>query len=315
MLMFRTVIGGVALAGAFSAASLAADLDAGPLVSPDWLQSHLDQQQVVVLDIRNGIDGGSAEVFAQGHIPGAVYSDYLADGWRVKHDDVPGMLPEIGALEALIGGLGIDNGDHVVVVPAGVSSSDLGSATRVYWTFKVLGHDAVSILDGGYQAWLDAELATETGASSPQSATFVAEFRPDLLATQDDVQAAVDQGNVTLIDARPVEQYLGLGQHPAAQAAGTIPGALNTPQESLATVDGARMRDPQTLDYLLTQAGVDPAQPNIAFCNTGHWASIAWFASSELMGQDSRLYDGSMVEWTANADNPISVPSAVADAQ
>ena len=64
-----------------------------PLVSPEWLAGHLNDGSVKVLDIRNRIDGGSAVVFAKGHIPGAVYSDYLSAGWRVAQDGVPGMLP------------------------------------------------------------------------------------------------------------------------------------------------------------------------------------------------------------------------------
>ena len=313
MSIIRAALGGLALTSVFSLGAYAADLAAGPLVAPDWLAENLEHSDLAVLDIRNRIDGGSAEVFAAGHVPGAVYSNYLDDGWRVAQGDVPGMLPEITDLEALIGGLGIANDDHVVIVPAGASSTDLGSATRVYWTFKVLGHDAISILDGGYKAWADGERPVETGIVEAEAASFTAEFRPELLATDDDVRAAIDDSEITLIDARPVEQFLGLGQHPAAQSAGTIPGSINAPQESLATFNGSQMRDPQTLDYLFDQAGVADDQPNIAFCNTGHWASIAWFASSELLGQDSSLYDGSMVEWTADPENPMSV-SALASA-
>ncbi|MEZ5670573.1 MAG: sulfurtransferase [Alphaproteobacteria bacterium] len=313
----RAVALGATLTFAFSAAALADPIaGGGPLVSAEWLQANLADPRLAVLDVRSGIDGGSAETFATGHVPGAVHSDYLTAGWRVERDGAPGMLPEIGALEALIGGLGIDNGDHVVIVPAGLTSTDLGSATRVYWTFKVLGHDAVSILDGGTVGWVAAGLPTESGASASEPATFTATFRSELLATEDDVRAAVEHpGVVTLIDARPVEQYLGLGQHPAAGAAGTLPGAVNTPQESLATIDGAHLRNAQTLDYLFAQAGIADDRPNIAFCNTGHWASIAWFASSEILGQHSQLYDGSMVQWTADPDNPVAVPASAVAAQ
>lgn len=300
MTAMRALLAGAALAVA-SVAGAAEIEGAGPLVSTDWLEAAAGNEQVVILDIRG------EDAYAAGHIPGAVHSDYGSGGWRVERDGVPGMLPEVPALEALIGGIGISNDDHVVVVPAGTGSSELGSATRVYWTFKVLGHDAVSILDGGYRTWAAEERPIDTVAATPAPAAFTADFRPELLATADDVRAAMDAGDAALIDARPVEQYLGLAQHPAARSPGTIPGAVNAPQEALVTIDGARMRDGQTLAYLMEQAGVDAGEKGIAFCNTGHWASIAWFANSEVLGRETSLYDGSMVEWTAGGDNPVVI--------
>src|SRR3546814_3005161 len=78
----------------------------------------------------------------------AVYSNYLRSGWRTEMDGVPAQLPRQETLEALIGELGIANDSHVVVVSAGTDALDISSAARVYWTFKVIGHDRVSILDG-----------------------------------------------------------------------------------------------------------------------------------------------------------------------
>ena len=134
----------------FLSAGTALAGDAEPLVDAGWVAANIGKDDVVVLDIRPEPKEVSAAGFEDGHIPGAVHADYSTAGWRVERDGTVGMLPDTGDLEALIGGLGIDNDDHVVIVHPGESSSDFGSATRVYWTFKVLGHDDVSILDGGY---------------------------------------------------------------------------------------------------------------------------------------------------------------------
>ena len=107
-----------------------------PLVSPAWLNSHLHDANLVVLDIRSAIDGSKPEAFAQGHIPGSVHSDYDKAGWRVTRNNVPFMVPTMPELEKLIGDLGIDETSHVVVVPAGVNVLDFGSAARTYWTLK-----------------------------------------------------------------------------------------------------------------------------------------------------------------------------------
>ncbi len=280
---------------------------ATPLVDGAWLKANAGTPNLVVLDIRNKLGQGSKEAYLAGHIPGAVYSDYLKDGWRTKVDGVVGQLPPVQSLEALIGGLGIANDSHVVVVAGGVSALDMGSATRVYWTFKVLGHDAVSILDGGHKAYAaDPANALEAGWNPPAPATFQARFRAELIADSGVVEAALKDGTA-LIDLRPPEQYRGEKMHPAAKRKGTIPGAVNVP-ESKVTVAGGKFRDAAGLAELFQAVGLGGEEDAISFCNTGHWASLGWFAKSELLGQKNvRLYDGSMVDWSARAELPIEV--------
>ena len=163
-----------------------------PLISVEWLKNNLSNENLVVLDIRNKLDGGSKDTFEVSHIPTAVYSNYLTDGWRTTVDGIVGKLPPVKDLEILIGGLGISNDNQVIIVPGGVSSSDFGSASRVYWTFKVLGHNNVSILDGGYTAWIQQlPNQLETGAVNPTTAIFKADFQSKYLATTEDVAGAI----------------------------------------------------------------------------------------------------------------------------
>lgn len=295
-----------ALALALLLAPLAARAEGlQPLVSAEWLHANLEREGLVVLDIRNAIDGGTRATFEDGHIPGAVYSSYTADGWRVKRGEVPGMLPPVEDLERLIGGLGIDNGTDVIIVPAGVGSTDFGSATRVYWTFKVLGHDRVAILNGGHRAWVEAGYELDQGWNAPGTATFEAEFRPALVADAGEVEEARHAG-VQLVDNRPRKQFVGEGKHPAARAAGTIPGAQNLEQQRLTRDGTAFVVDRATLDTLLRQAEVEDGGKTITFCNTGHWASIGWFVLSELAGHDRvAMYDGSMTDWTQEDNRPL----------
>lgn len=310
--MQRTILGlFTILALAFGAPAVSATGEAGsqPLVSAQWLHDNLDRDDLVVLDIRNRIDGGDRKTFEAGHIPGAVYSSYTDDGWRTQRGDVPGMLPEVDDLEALIGGLGIDNDTAVVIVPAGVNSTDFGSATRVYWTFRVLGHDRVSILNGGHKAWTEAGLETESGWNEPVAATFRADFRPELIADADEVQEA-RQAGVQLVDNRPAPQYEGEEKHPAARARGTIPDSLNVQQQHLVSEGTAYMIDRETLAELLEEAEFDPEGQVVTFCNTGHWASLGWFALSEVLGHENvAMYDGSMTDWTQDESRPLQTAS------
>ena len=275
-----------------------------PLVSSGWLKQHLQDPDVLVLDVRSAIDGGGAEAYGKAHIPGAIHSDYDKAGWRVTRGGVPFMLPTLPELEKLIGELGIDEDTHVVVMPAGVHSTDFGAAARTYWTLKVSGVAKVSILDGGFAAWSREGYAVESGPSKPVPKIFTASLNKALFAEVSEVQKIEQTGGATLIDARPASFFAGKERAPAAKAYGHIPGAVN--------VDSATFYDAQTNRLkpqaeLAAVAAALPTGPAVAYCNTGHWAATDWFVLSELLGRkDMRLYYGSMVDWTSDPSRPLA---------
>lgn len=301
----RRVVAAAAVLLAFALPAMAepAKPQAQPLVSVEWLKANLSDPAVVVLDIRSAIDGGGPEAYAAGHIPGAVHSDYDKAGWRVTRNGVPFMVPTTAELEKLIGETGIDEDNHVVIVPAGVHASDFGSAARVYWTLKLVGHPSVSILDGGVAAWKAAGNQIETGVNKPQAKIFTAALDTRSLAEVAEVEKLVQSGGATLVDGRPERFYAGKDKAPASKAYGHIPHAVN--------LDSATFYDPAT-NKLRPRAELEkiaaslPAGPVVSYCNTGHWASTNWFVLSELLGRpDVRLYSGSMVEWTNEDRRPI----------
>lgn len=268
-----------------------------PLVDAAWLKGHLGRPDLVVLDVRTPPAGG--------FIPGSVHSDYATGGWRATVDGVPGLLPEAADLECLIGGLGIGNDDHVVLVAAGQNASDMGNATRVYWTFKSLGHDRASVLDGGFAGWTaDAGNPVADSAGSRPAKTFTASPRMDLRATLPEVEAAIAAGTVPLIDARGPDQFAGQAKSPQARAPGTLPGAVNIANNAFYLGADKRFASAEDVKALAEKA--DAADAPITFCNTGHLASVSWFALSELAGLPGvRLYDGSMSEWAADPARPL----------
>jgi thiosulfate/3-mercaptopyruvate sulfurtransferase len=294
-------IAAMALAIALSGAARAET--AAPLVSPQWLKERLGDPAIVVLDVRSALDGGGAQAYARSHIPGAVHSDYDKGGWRVTRNGVPFMLPTVAELEKLIGELGIDEDDHVVVVPAGVHVLDFGSAARVYWTLKVAGHPRVSILDGGFAAWTAASYPVESGVKPPSPKIFTVTLNKGLLADAAAVETIAASGGAALLDARPASFFAGREKAPAAKAYGHIPGATNIDSAAFYDATANRLRPASELAAVAKSL---PAGPVVSYCNTGHWAATNWFVLSELLGRkDTRLYYGSMVEWTADARRPV----------
>ncbi|TDO10579.1 MULTISPECIES: sulfurtransferase [Halomonas] len=281
-----------------------------PLVEAAWLDQQLDSDNLVILDVRSAIDdGGDRASFEAAHIPGSRYSNYTDAGWREARHGVAGLMPGVDDLEALIGGLGIDNDDTVVVVPAGTGPTDFGSATRVYWTFKALGHDEVTILNGGFAGWEQQGFEVASGTpDAPEATDFSGSLQEQLLATTAEVEAALDAGE-PLVDARPPAFYRGEIKSPAARVPGTIPGSVNLPHDgSFAERDGAYYLQPDSLMARIDELDLDREAPAVVFCNTGHWAASGWFQLSEIGGlKNATMYDGSMAAWTRDDDHLVQL--------
>lgn len=276
-----------------------------PLVDSVWLSENLGTKNLVVIDIRDAAKG--VDPYAAGHVPGAISARYSEAGWRTTVNGIPGMLPPKEQIEKTIADLGINNESHVVIIPAGTDASEFGGATRVYWTFKVLGHDAVSILDGGHTAWTKAGKTVSTDAAKLTPGNFKANFRPELLAEVKQVQDAINN-DANLIDARTVAQFIGKEKTKTVQKLGSVPTAVNVNFDKFYHADKPSFASASEISALVKAANVSDQNDIITFCNTGHLASIAWFGLSEVEGlKNVRLYDGSMSEWTADAGRPVVV--------
>ncbi len=273
-------------------------LAASPVVDAAWLKAHLGDEHLVILDVT------APRFYAGQHVPGAVFSAF--GKWREKRGDVVGMLPPPEKLAKMIGELGIGNDDHVVIVPGGYSAGDVGKATRVFWTFKTLGDDNISILDGGMRAWLACKgCPVQKKTNAPKPKTFTAHFTDRWLARAKDVEQALVTHKVQIVDNRPVSQHTGVSKSGAVTRYGAIPGALNVPETWV--VSRGKFRPLAQLKKLHLLLGVLDG-PTIHSCNTGHKASLGWFVRSQIMGHDdAKLYDGSLAEWSRlpAAEHPV----------
>lgn len=276
------------------------------LITPEALSERLGDNNLVIIDIRSSVDGGGKAAFETGHIPGAVHSDYVADGWRAKVGNAPGMLPPFDHLAELAGRLGVKPPDDVVIVPAGVSATDLAAAARVYWTLKLIGHGQQAILDGGFKGWsADPKRPVETGASAPKAAApYPVVQQQRLRSTTDATLVASRSKLATLVDARSPSYFAGHEKAAEATRPGHIPGAVSR--------DYAEAFDPATgrlkpIGDLSALFGSVPRGPAISYCNTGHTAALNWFVLSEVLGRDEvALYDGSMTDWTQDPERPVA---------
>lgn len=281
------------------------DFPVSGLVSPEVLQAALGRPDLVILDIRSTAEGGRA-AFEAGHIPGAVHSDYAADGWRTKIGNAPGMLPSLDHLARLTGNLGIRPESRVVIVPAGIAATDLAAAARVYWTLKLIGHGQQAILDGGFKGWqANPERTVATGAPQPRpAAPYPVVVKQELRSTADATFVASRGKLATLVDARAASYFDGREKAAEATRAGHIPGAVSRDYAAAFDPATGRLRPQADLGALY---GAVPSGPAISYCNTGHTAALNWFVLSEVLERDEvSLYDGSMTDWTQDPDRPVA---------
>lgn len=272
------------------------------LIDAPGLKARLGEANLVVIDIRSGEtrEQGRAAYLA-GHIPGAMHADYAHASWRLPRNNISVYLPEPAQFEALAGDLGVANESDVVIVHEGTDATSFGSAARVYWTFRAMGHTSIAILDGGHRAWQQAGYAVETKPVQPVAAIYEAKPAPELRAKLDDVLAARAK-NVTLVDSRPESFFSGQEKHKAIPASGHIPGAINLPHHTAFGPD-FRLKDKASLAKAFAPAKGNTA---IAYCNTGHWAATDWFVLSEVLNQPNvKLYDGSMLEYSLEKKGPV----------
>jgi thiosulfate/3-mercaptopyruvate sulfurtransferase len=272
------------------------------LVSTDWLASHLDDQNVVILDgsyyLANAKRDAEAE-FLAGHIPGAQRFDI--DAISDKSNPLPHMLPAPEQFAAQVGALGI--GDRMTIVL--YDGFGLYGAARVWFTFRAFGSDNVRVLDGGMPKWQAENRPLEPGPAMPRAAkTFTPRHNRALVASVDDVQKVLLDKSAQVVDARAADRFRGEAPEPrAGLRSGHMPGAFNVPFGEV--LQDGRLKSHDDIAAAFKSAGVDLDRPVVTSCGSGVTASILSFAIEALGKQPSRVYDGSWSEWGARTDTAV----------
>jgi thiosulfate/3-mercaptopyruvate sulfurtransferase len=250
-----------------------------------------------LLDVRWQLtEGSQPQLYASGHIPGAVFVDLERDlaappGRRGRHP-----LPAAEDFERAMRAAGVADDRPVVVY----DDANGLPAARAWWLLRYFGHTQVALLDGGLAAWLAAGRPLADGEETPaEPGDFTA--RPGAMPVIDAEQAAQLAHTGVLIDARAPERYRGESE-PMDPVAGHIPGARNRPMDRNLDASGRFRSRAELAEGFADLAGAEVG----AYCGSGITAAQTVLAL-ELAGvTGAALYPGSWSEWLTDPDRPVA---------
>ena len=267
-------------------------------VSTGWLADHLRDKNLVILAI-----GADEKEFNEGHIPGSVFFDYRDSNVK-SPAGLSVELPPMPELAKNFAKYGVSNDSRIVLYRLKDWFSPMG---RVYMTLDAMGFGAqTSLLDGSFLTWKEENRRVSTDAPKIVPGKLDPCPRNDVIADLDYVKSHLHASGVRIVDARAPQVYSGEDSR-SGVSAGHIEGAANIYYNNLID-DKGKLKPVADLQKLFTDAGVHPGDRVVTYCFIGQQAS-ALYTVSRYLGYDTRLYDGSMDEWTKHPELPVDNPA------
>ena len=267
------------------------------LVSTQWLADNLDTEDLVVVDATMHLPDSprkSSVEFVEGHVPGARFLDLVS--FVATASPVPKALPDARQFAERLSQMGIAPSSRVVLY----DDSQIRSAARAWFIFRLYGFDQVAILDGGLGKWKSEGRPLEQGAASSAQSTYPAPHALRAVRTKTDMLANCRSRAEQVVDARDTARFAG---EDGSGSEGHIPGAANVHYPALLAADGT-YRSAEEIRSIFAAAGIDLDRPVVTSCNSGMTACVLAFGLHLAGKDDVSVYDGSWLEWSNDPDLP-----------
>ncbi len=275
------------------------------LVSTEWLAERLNAPDIRIVDATSflpGVPRNARAEYRDCHIPGAVFFDI--DDIADDRDDLPHMIPSPEKFASRVRKLGLGDGNRIVVYDANGGTS---AACRVWWMFRLFGHEDVSVLNGGLPKWLAEGRETDDLPPVPRERHFTSRQNNFLVRSVEQLLENCNTQRELVVDVRSAERFAGTGEEPrAGLRKGHIPGSVNLPFMKVVDKDANFVfRSAEEIKKCFDDAGIDFKSPVVTSCGSGVTACVIAFAGHLIGKSDIAVYDGSWSEWGSRQDTPI----------
>lgn len=273
----------------------------GPLVSTVWLSEHLKDPDLRIVDATYSVPGMGREAqaeFAKQHaIPGAV--TFSIDDISDKSNPLPHMLPTPEFFAKKVGDLGLGSDNRIVVY----DNTSMIGAPRVWWMFRVFGHDNIAILDGGLGKWVKENHPLTDKHAAPTAQNFKPQFKPDLVRDKKSMIKNLKNKTEQVLDARAVGRFNGtLPELRPGMPSGHIPGSLNLPFGEIIDTQTGTFLPLEQIKERFVEAGIALDKPIVTTCGSGVTACVLAVGLHLLGRTDVPIYDGSWSEWASDPE-------------
>ena len=273
------------------------------LIEIDWLKKNLNNPQIKIIDGTWHMPGSELngfDVFKEKHIPNAIFIDL--EKISNPNSDLPHMMPDEKHFSEKISSLGINNNDNLVIYDI----YGMFSAARIWFMFKAFGHNNVSLLNGGFPAWIDSDGAVSNTINELKNTTYKAKLNKLLIADYNQVLENLSNQKYQILDARSPDRFSGINEEPRPGIkSGHIPKSKNLYYNDLINQDTKKFIEKEEIKNLIKKSAIDTKKDIICSCGSGVTACILKFAI-ELVSKNKniKIYDGSWSEWGIVEDSP-----------
>lgn len=269
-----------------------------PILTKEQVKTMMEEKTVTVIDVRSNLqhpDKGE-QAYQEAHLPGAFYLHLERDlsGEKQTHGGNH-PLPSQAHLEEKLQQFGVRNDKPIIVYG---TDNDM-FAGRAWWLLYYLGHPAVYLLDGGYNAWVQAGYETTAELPTATPSDWRGDALPNATAAMEEVKKRADQ--TVLIDSRAPERYTGETE-PMYAKAGHIPGAANYFWKDVLQEDGTWKTQGQLQEHF---RHLNEADEIIVSCGSGVSACPNYIALKRAGFQNVKLYPGSYSDWISYDENEV----------
>lgn len=273
------------------------------LVSTEWLAAHLEAPDVRVVDGSWHMPAANRDPRAEydeRHIPGAVFFDI--DDIADNDSPLPHMLPSPEKFASRVRKMGLGDGNRIIVY----DTTGVSAAARVWWMFRVFGHEDVAVLDGGLGKWLAEGRPVTSEKAVPQERHFTARTNTFLVRDYDQVLANTKSDREQFLDARSKGRFDGTEPEPReGLPSGHVPGSINLPFTRMLDMADKTMLPADEIREAFEDAGVDLDRPMLTSCGSGVTACILSLGLYLVGKKDVPVFDGSWTEWASNPQSPV----------